>query len=145
MTPCEFQCHGGTQVIFTATLKTKAVMITYHQQQWMMPHNTLLVTENYTTTGKSYNFLYFAQVQAAGISQACMLFTASTTLVSFLLQTVPLIASRVNVCTVFSPLKPLNAVPVHSDFLRCKLGTVLAHHSWCAHIKQKCNTALVHH
>lgn len=140
MTPCEFQCHGGTQAIFTAALKTKAVMFTYHRQR--MPQNTLLVTENYATTGKNYNFLYSAPVQAAGISQACMLFAASTTLVSFLLQTVPLTASPVNACTIFSPQKPWNAVPVHTAFPRCKLGTILAHHSWCA---QECNTALVQH
>jgi len=62
MTPCEFQYHGGTRAIFTAALKTKAVMFTYHQRQRMIPQNTLLVTENYTTTGKNYNFLYFAPV-----------------------------------------------------------------------------------
>jgi hypothetical protein len=58
MTSCEFQSHRGTCAIFTSVLKKKAVMFIYHLWQQTMAQNTLLVTENYTTTGKNYNFLH---------------------------------------------------------------------------------------
>jgi hypothetical protein len=123
MTPFEFQSLGG--ICVTANNATE------HTISYRELHYNRYKLQLYTVM-----WWYLAPVQAAGILQAYVLFTASIMLVSFLLQMVRLTASPVNACTIFSPLKPWNAAAVHSDFPSCKLGTVQVHHSWCAHITQ---------